>query len=434
MDSFQVYQFLDIIQGESSTNVKISLLEEFLEDELFYKIVQYAYDPFITFGVKNIVLVGKGSDNFDEVVFHTLDQLKSRELTGNAARDALVNIAKRMSKESAYVLQCIIDKDLKAGFGPKSINKAMPETIPEFSYMRCSLPKHVNLQKLDWLNGIYSQEKLDGMFINLSYTNDDRLLLHTRKGQELDIYKFIGIGAEAKTFLDPGYQYHGEIIVKINDVFLDRKTSNGLMNHVLKGGSFDLNQIPVFIVWDMVPLKYAYSGKTYEVPYKNRLATLNSFTVYNHIQIIQTNVIYNLDEATQHFNEIRAKGGEGTILKERLAIWKNGTSRQQIKLKAEYEAEMRVLTFLPGTGKNESTFGSLLCTSEDGRVSAAVSGITDELRQKIWNEKEEWKGAIITVRYNELIEDKNGEYSVFLPRFVERRYDREKASYLREFQ
>ena len=89
----------------------------------------------------------------------------------------------------------------------------------------------------------------------------------------------------------------------------------------------------------------------------------------------------------------------------------------------------------PGTGKNEHTFGSLYCISEDEKVECNVSGFTDEMRMEIFEHWEDWQDTIISVKYNEVITDKKRKTkSLFLPRFVEHRVDRDTASLLEEFE
>jgi hypothetical protein len=57
-------------------------------------------------------------------------------------------------------------------------------------------------------------------------------------------------------------------------------------------------------------------------------------------------------------------------------------------------------------------------------MEVSVSGFTDSQRVEISKSVDEWIGEIIAVRYNEKITDRNGNNSLFLPRFVERRTDK----------
>ena len=71
----------------------------------------------------------------------------------------------------------------------------------------------------------------------------------------------------------------------------------------------------------------------------------------------------------------------------------------------------------------------MICDSECGKLRVNVSGLDDALRNAISADREGWMGAIITVRSNTLLEPSksNSLFSLFLPRFVERRDDKTTA-------
>ncbi|HGP4208885.1 MULTISPECIES: hypothetical protein [Pseudomonas] len=122
-------------------------------------------------------------------------------------------------------------------------------------------------------------------------------------------------------------------------------------------------------------------------------------------------------------------GLEGTIIKKPEAIWFDGTSKDQVKLKLEAPCELEVVDFLPGKGANAKTFGSLLCKSSCGQLVVGVSGFKKKKREEIHLNRDTWRGMIITVRSNQIMRPKKPgkPYSLFLPRFVEERLDKSVA-------
>ena len=125
-----------------------------------------------------------------------------------------------------------------------------------------------------------------------------------------------------------------------------------------------------------------------------------------------------------------AQGHEGIILKSTAGLYENKRVNHQIKIKAELEADLVVTDWIEGTGRNEGRLGALTVESADGSVKVNVgSGFSDELRDEIT--KDTILGSIITVRYNEIIQDKNSSTkSLFLPRFLEVRLDKDTADIL----
>ncbi len=426
MTSTEAYYLLQAISEENSRNGKIDLLREFLYDELFKKIILYAYDPFKTYGVLFIPTVPFGTESFNDYTFYILDQLVLRKLTGNAAKETIKKELSRLDMESNKLFRAILEKNLDCGFNVKSINKAWDGLIKVFPYMRCSTYGDVNPVVLSWNHGVFSQVKADGMFANVSMT-ENGARLNTRSGQPFDLLELADLRNTFEDVLQEGSQYHGELrIVKPNGLYLDRQSGNGLLNSILKGGKLPEERKIDFVAWDSVPLKYIKEKGKYTVPYSRRLEFLKNMTKDSPIKIIPTRLVYSLDEAFEHFEEVISKGGEGTIIKDFNAIWQDGTSRAQIKLKKEKEMDLRVVDLIEGTGKNKDTFGSLLCVSDDGQIAVSVSGFTDEERKQIAENKDEWINSIVSIKYNELIKNKQSEgYSLYLPRFVEKRSDKD---------
>jgi DNA ligase-1 len=431
MTSDDIAQVLNVIAEEPKRTTKEEILKELFEDELFKKIVKLAYDPFITFGVLEIPAVHSGRGYFNTETFNLLSDLADRTLTGNLAREMIISELMRLTEDSGYLFRAILKKDLRAGFNVKSIDKVCPGLIPTFPYMRCSQLKEVNLDDFQWSSGVYSQEKADGMFVNLNTTEIPSL--YTRQGQPFDVEKFTGLIQEVKEKLVLEFQYHGEMVVRDRSNYLDRKTGNGILTKVLKGGNFEKFQSPVLLLWDMIPLDCIRGKTPFLVPYKIRFEKLRALlqTKSDHVRLIPTEIVYSFEEAEQHFELMHSQGYEGTIFKDPRAIWKNGTSNQQVKMKEELECDLRVLWLTKGTGKNEDTFGALHCASEDHQVIVDVSGFSDEERLVIAKNPEDWIGSIISIKFNSLIQKKvGGVFSLFLPRFVEKREDKTVADTL----
>jgi len=79
-------------------------------------------------------------------------------------------------------------------------------------------------------------------------------------------------------------------------------------------------------------------------------------------------------------------------------------------------------------------FGSITCRTSDQLLEVNVSGFSDELRNDIFNRKDELYGTIMAVRSNNIMPPttSNGLYSLFLPRFVEFRKDKTTADSLQQ--
>lgn len=428
MDSNEILRRIDEIAATSSKNEKLALLKDSVADEDFVRALQYAYDPFKTYGLKQIPPrdpVGS-DDQFDATTWNILDGLISRRLTGDEARDAVAAEIGRLSSQSADLFVRIIRKDLRAGFAESSINKARKGTIPEFPYMRCSLPKDVDLTTWPWEEGAISQEKADGMFANVDLEVSGYVSIRSRQGTEFPMDKFAQVAEAVRNRLRPSTQNHGEFLVLRDGKVLPRQEGNGVMNHVLSGGDFAENERPVFMIWDQIPLQCVEPKGKCLTPYKRRLASIItqvSPATDAAVRLIPTKIVKSLAEAKLHAAEFMKAGKEGAVIKHPDAIWTDSTSKEQVKIKLEFVVDLEIVGIVPGNAgtKNEGRAGSFACQTSDGLLRVDVTVKNEAMRDDVDANPEKWVGGIIAVTANDIMppSESNELHSLFLPRMAE---------------
>lgn len=435
MTSDDIFLAIEEIAATPGKNDKIALLASNVTNDDFKRVLVAALDPLVSYGVKQLPIRSgaPAGDTFDLNTWMILTQLSARVLSGGAALATIEREFNRLSEDSAILLKRILLKDLRAGFGDSSVNKASKGLIRTFPYMRCCLPKDTKTDKFDWAKGVISQEKADGTFTNVDHDNSGFVRFTTRQGTQYPIIDggMDQLERDVKLALTPGAQTHGEITVVQDDAVLPREIGNGIMNSLANGGTLEEGQALRFEAWDQIPLTSVEPKGKYEVTYARRLAGLVAQLTkanphQNSVRLIPTKIVHSMDDAWVHFRELLAKNKEGTVFKNPTAIWRDGTSKDQVKLKLSFEVELVVVGFEPGNGKNESTFGSLICRSDDDLLEVSVSGLTDAKRQEIWDSSDEWIGKVITVRANSVMKPSSEDkpHSLFLPRFVEERNDK----------
>lgn len=430
------------IRQESGRNRKKELLDLAAQEyPIVPEMLNRAYSKEWVYGIKKLAQVPTGSSYHLEelwgmVLLH-LDDLHNRIITGNLAREATDRLLARFDLDDQELLIGILKGDLDCGVNVATINEVFPECIPETPYMRCSVSSKVDMDKWGWDGGVYGQEKMDGMFANVMVMNDGLVTIKTRAGTRLPLDPLKNLHWSLADSLIAGHVYMGEMLVFKSGELLPRETGNGILNSILKGGTLPENHRVKFMMWDVVPLDDFLKGKCV-IPYADRLAMLHEIrSVDSWVGIVETQRYQSKAEAQKHYAEIIAAGGEGTVVKRGGGIWKDGTSKECVKLKVEAEVDLKVVGFNEGEGKNAATFGSLICQSSDGKLEVSVSGFTDSDRQRIFKEMDEWvsSGRIITVRANMLMPPTNkDQWSLFLPRFVEERLDKTEADDLIKIQ
>lgn len=418
MNSTNVFEALQEIAQTSSKNSKQDLVGKFIQDELFRTSVEYALNPHKVYGIipEHDWIVTGGTAQFDDQTFGLLDTLIERKVTGNAARDAIRAELARLDVSSANLLVDVIKKDLRAGFSESTVNKVYKDLIPEYSYMRCSTLNKIKPEKFNWKKGVFSQVKADGMYANGNILDDLQFL--SRQGSVMPMEHFQDIANSVKHI--KGEQTHGELLVKQDGKILPRTTSNGILTSVMKGGKFEENQTPIYVVWDIIPIEYAKKKGKYKVPYSERFARLQELFADNEfVEIIEYRMVYSLEEAIAHGMELIEQGFEGSVFKDPDMPWEDGTSKWQVKVKIEFESDLEVVEIANGRvgSKIEGRPGALLCKTSCGQLTVSVTVKNDKMRALIEKDPSDWIGRIVPVIANDIVQaEGNDTYSLFLPR------------------
>lgn len=436
------YRLLQTLAETSSTKTKKALLAEHATDTTFCNVLRYALDPYLTYGIAQIpsTTAHAPGKQFDASTWKLLDDLAARNITGNAARAALNTMLESLSRESASVLRYIVTKDLRAGVNDSLVADTIKDLLPTFPYMRCCLPKDTKLGLWPWERGVYSQQKADGMFANVN-VEEGYVTISSRSGTLFPMESFSTLAKAAAATFAVNTQNHGELLVRKAGKILDRQTGNGIINSVIQGGAFADDEELIFEVWDQIPLSSVKRKGKCDTPYSTRFNNISSQlekSTSSCIRLITTRVVHSMKEAYAHYGEMLAAGWEGTVIKHPDAVWRDGTSKQQVKLKLEFECDLMIVGFLKGNGKNAELFGSIECETQDGLLRVAVSGFKDKkqpgipTRQEIYDMREELTGTIMAVKANDILTSatNDGLHSLFLPRFVEFRKDKTVADTL----
>ena len=298
-------------------------------------------------------------------------------------------------------------------------------------------------------DGWLTQKKLDGCFSYISIQNGVVTLL-TRAGTQWTSDK---LSEELKGVED--IVLIGEALIKENGREFDRKTGNGLINSFIKREAtldklldkhslskkvkaleelnakkeefYFTDQRLYFEVWDSLTLQEFEAGISTR-PYTQRFGEAIRLAVgTKSINPVPSFKVYSLKEAEDIAKDYMEEGYEGAILKKSDSIWKDGTSKDLIKIKAVLDADLLCVDVEEGSGKYKGKVGALVLETSCGRLRVKVgTGLNDLDRAKPFDY---YVGKVIEIQYNEFIKSKSKSTdSLFLPRFVEVREDKNTAT------
>jgi ATP-dependent DNA ligase len=266
--------------------------------------------------------------------------------------------------------------------------------------------------------------KMDGLRCNV-VVKSGTVTFYSRNGKTFDL-----LGNLEQEFLDASkgddIVFDGELLVSENGKELDRQTGNGILNKANKGTISEAEAAKItMVIWDVINYDNWVNQKD-PTPYINRFDYLSTLGLNGKLSVVPSQIVNSLDEAREIYEDYYARGFEGIILKSMNAIWEPKRSTSQIKFKGEETTSLRVIAIQEGKedSKYKGQIGALLCESEDGKLRVSVgSGLTDEDRKS-----GDFLGKIIEVKYNTKIKSKGSDvYSLFLPRYIEVRFDRDEA-------
>jgi len=473
-----VYQKILKLNATASSNDKVALLREYLTtDPLFKKVAVYALDSRRTYNIKKFppFTTINSSVTPNDTLFAFLDELNSTPGTPNAQKEALYLMAS--SDEETYeVVKRICNGDLKCGCGVKLFNKAVPDSIFDIPYCRCSTDSKIN----NIMYPAFAQEKADGMFTNIILDYNGKVEFLSREGKPVQqLYKLTRILENKIPEKYYGTVFHGELLSLQNDKIISRKTGNGIFSSCLYGlADQDLADTAIIRLWDAVPID-DFKKESCKLPYKKRFNTIldiSDILGSARFRPVEYEVVQALEEAQAFYAKMRKLGKEGAILKNYSMTWKYHTSPNQIKMKNVMDVELNMVDWYLGTSdsKYAKCMGGITCESACKQLVVNVgSGFSDaqrgfkpvpadhpnailsndndtgytnedtgELSPPLYIDSEFLKTALLSLgvlmgqvaglECESIIKSKTKDtYSLYLPRFVEVRIDK-KADTLEE--
>lgn len=417
----------EIASNNSKLHKEAVLLREAQADntELFQGL-RLCYDTLVTFGIKQVPEAMNPQPNQNlpwEEFLDLATKLRNRELTGNAAQEAV-----KAAMEKATIAQWngwyrkILIKDMRAGFSETTINKvAKKANKPDFAVpvFECQLAHDGANHEAKITGNKMIEVKLDGVRVLTIVYPDGRVDQFSRNGKELANFPQIReqFAAMAPTLEEP-MVFDGEVM---SSSFQD------LMRQVHRKSNVQTNDAILYL-FDWLSLEEFTVYQRCNIQQQTRSRTLKEFIeaadqpnvkVLDHEWVCLDSTI-----GQKQFKEINdraiAGGYEGIMVKDPYAAYECKRATSWLKIKPFIEVTLEVIDIEEGTGRNEGRLGALVCEGEDDgrRIKVNVgSGFTDGDRVAIYNSKGRVVGHKVEVRADAITQNQDGSYSLRFPRF-----------------
>lgn len=402
--------FIQELSNRSSRIDKENYIQTLSKEHL--KVFYYAYNPYYMYGITNFNVDLDNIGTITEEGFELLNKLINRELTGNLARQRVLQYAEVWGD----LIKLICMKDLKCGVSATTINKVYPRCIPQF---KVQLAKEVPLSKIDF--PCYAQLKYDGVrLIAIKYTTGVKF--YTRNGKLVNLPYLASV---LENFDGPLCVLDGEITLGFGKQ--DERTKvSGLINSAIHGGTIDESKL-VYNIFDIMDTDDWHAGKCNVPFFERNEAMITYLSMLGHLQFqpVVSHFMSTIEQVQYLYKSFIKENFEGLILKPSNHLYTFKRSKDWVKVKETKTADLVCNVVEYGTGKYYNAIGSLNCsgTVEGKQIQVNVgSGLTDYDR---YLKHSHYLGKTIEVKYNSLIQDSiTKRWSLFLPRFVQVRIDK----------
>ncbi len=385
-----------------------------------------AYNPFHVFGVRQVAETQNltGRDNPWPRFWAVLEGLRTRSITGHAARDAIEAVSQEFdSEEWNGLCRRVIIKDLRCGISEKTLNKVLGKTEWKIPTFTCQLATDSN-DHANKMKGIKRIEcKLDGVRV-LALCTKNTVTLFSRNGKQFE--NFPDIEAQLSQVKNRiSLETKGPFVL---DGEIVGESFQALMKQAQRKDNAKTKDMNYYI-FDVIPLADFERGFWNAQQHKRTLMLeINQAEIEAESNLrIMPGMNVDLDTAEGHdvmqrfAEDAVTQGFEGIMIKDVGAPYECKRSSFWMKWKPVMTVDLNIVGFEEGTGRNLGRLGAIICEGTDNdrliRVNVG-SGLSDVNRDEYWGARDDLLGQVIEVAADAVTQNQDGSYSLRFPRFV----------------
>ena len=415
----KINSFVKEINLENGRNYKTSVLEKYSSDLDILNFLEFLFNPFKITGIST-KKIEKEVGLEDISPFDDIFQLINYLCLNNTGSDdnlrkvqTYLNTLKDEEKELA---KKILTKNLQLGIDAKTINKVFPELIPTFEVQLAN--KYFDNPSILEDKSFSITTKIDGGRI-IAIKENGNVTLYTRAGQKYE--GLVDIENELKNMELDNFVLDGEITLLHKGTRTSKEQYKETMKITRKDGEKHGVKILAF---DLLTLPEFKNKKGVE-PYFQRRHELNIF--FNKLKYIEVlPVLYSGSDTSvilPMLNEAIENGEEGLMINMENEPYQFKRSDVLLKVKKMQDIDLPIIGYEEGSNKYENSLGAFLVEYK-GNIVKVGTGISDDLRKEVWNNKDKYMGVTIEIQYFEETTNDKGGISLRFPVFIDFRYDK----------
>jgi DNA ligase-1 len=393
-----VLDILDELEMTSGSNAKKDILQVARTNHLLRNVFIAALDPYTVyyvskFKVPRAVTEGPDDDTATVAYLGLLQKLAARELTGNAAKDAVASFFKDLDVRQQKWFKRILIHNLRCGVQASTVNKVWPDTINPFlvslaGTLKSQFTKGVGIEILETVKyPVRVEPKLDGLRC-VAIKQDGLVTFYTRNGTILETLPTIKAALEAANY---------------DNVVLDGESMGAHWNEsasVMMSSKSKKDDSNMFYnIFDAMPLE-DWIARSTRLTYAKRCGMVSGIVQkVNDACVRQISHIMARNEAElkAFFAKCMDEGYEGVMLKTLDSYYEWDRGRNILKLKPVVTYEGVIVGHYEGRSgtKHEGKFGGFRVLLPNGIVTKVGGGFNDAMRALVQLETPDaWIGRI----------------------------------------
>lgn len=425
----EIIKIIEKLRETKSINDKIQLLKDNKDLNKLKKVLYYTYADNLQYGFsekKLRELLSNNKTHYKDVCpseFDLLDKLSTSNIN-DSLRDLTIAFLSTITEEERELYIRVLTKDLRCNISAKSINKAIPKLIPTWEIQQGMGISKVKLKKDEWialslkLNGIRST-RFKGDFKSRQNKIQEGL---NHIQNELNQIEWLS-----------DFVIDGEMVRNNKDNIPDNENFR-LTTSMMNSKSADKSEI-IYTIFDLIPTEELIKGESL-LGFKDRLTDyldrLKEDIIRLDLKSITVAPTYytgtDHSKIEELLTEIDGQGYEGLMCLRNMP-YKCKRHNGILKCKVFETSDCKIIGYEEGDGRLKGTLGSFVIDYKGNSVNVG-SGYSDIQREEFWNNRDNYIGRILEVKYKEESKDKTtGLTSLQFPTFVCIREDGKEVSY-----
>lgn len=418
----EALRLLNELQDTNGMNAKKRVIESGKDNESFRQLLFYALNPFLTYKVSDKTLRGSVKHTADYPVFSDIYDVAQKLSSVKAVNDEMLcgvqTFLLGADHEERKVFIKILSKTLRLGVTAKTVNKVIPDLIPEWEVQQAyPIEKHP-IKPGTWFS---LSQKLNGIRATCYKGR-----LYARSGEVFDGLDHI---EEALADFAEGYVFDGELTLLNKEGFSDNEAFR-MAAGIVNSEASDKTAV-CFTVFDVIPVfEFEKSCGTTGFGARQKLMDLFRATVRSDYVHFLEPLYQGTDQSMigMLLDQMVREDKEGLMLNLDVPYQRKRHSGI-LKIKRFYTMDLPILRCEEGSSRLSGTLGAFVVDYMGNEVSVG-SGFTDAQRDDFWRRRDELPGILCEVKYKEVSCDKKtGAKSLQFPVFVGLRTDKAEPSF-----